>query len=211
MSIVLLHHPFSRAAGTVWALEEVGVEYELRWVDIMSGGQKEAPVTKHNAMGKLPTLLDGDTEVTESAAIALYLADRYAPGKLAPALDSGDRGTYLRWSFFAPSVIEPGLMAKMSKWEFRDGQAGWGKYESMIEAMEGALEGRDFVLGKKFSMADVVFGGTIRFMVTFKMLEARPAFVAYIERLNQREALQRADAKNAAIVKERGLKMPGGG
>ena len=210
MSIVLYHHPFSRAAGTLWALEEAGVAYELRWVDIMKGEQKETALTERNAMGKLPTLADGDTVVTEAAAIALYLADRYAPGKLAPALDSPERGTYLRWSFFAPSVIEPGIMAKAGKWEFRDGQAGWGKYDSMIEAMEGALQARDFILGKKFSMADVVFGGTIRFMVGFKQLEARPLFVSYIERLNQREALQRADARNAAIIKERGLKMPGG-
>ena len=63
-------------------------------------------------MGKLPTLVDGDLVVTEAAAIALYLADRYAPGRLAPALDDPRRGTYLRWSFFAPSVIEPAVMAK---------------------------------------------------------------------------------------------------
>src|SRR4051794_24841156 len=78
MTIVLHHHPFSRAANTVWMLEEVGVEYELKFVDIMSGEQKKEDVTKLNPMGKLPLLVDGGTVVTESAAIGLYLADRYA-------------------------------------------------------------------------------------------------------------------------------------
>jgi len=209
MSIVLYHHPFSRAAGTLWPLEEVGVDYELRWVDIMAGDQKKEEVSRLNPMGKLPTLVDGDEVVTEAAAIALYLADRYAAGRLSPRLDDPKRGTYLRWSLFAPSVIEPGSMAKAAEWKFRDGQAGWGRYDSMIAAMESALEGRDFILGKEFSMADCVFGGTLRYMLGFKMLEARPLFTAYAERLGQRPALQRADARNAAIAAERGLKMPG--
>src|SRR5262245_17966009 len=145
MSIVLYHHPFSRAAGTVWALEEVAVEYELSWVDITAGGQKAPEVVALNPMGKLPTLVDGDTVVTEAAAIALYLADRYAPGRLAPPLDDPARGTYLRWSFFAPSVIEPGAMAKMADWKFKDGQAGWGQFDAMLRAMESAVSGRDFV------------------------------------------------------------------
>jgi glutathione S-transferase len=209
MSIVLYHHPFSRAAGTLWILEEVGAPYELRWVDLMAGEQKKPELTKLNPMGKLPTLVDGDVVVSEAAAIGLYLADRYASGRLAPKIDEPARGTYLRWSLFAPSVIEPGSIAKMNEWSFRDGQAGWGKYDSMIAAMESAIEGKDFVLGKQFSMADCIFGGTVRFMLTFKMLEPRPLFTAYAERLNQRPALQRADARNMAIAKERGLKMPG--
>ena len=93
MSIVLYHHPYSRAAGTVWALEEVGVDYGLRWVDIQSGAQKAPEIVALNPMGKLPLLTDGDQVVTEAGAIALYLADRYAYGKLAPAVDDPARGT----------------------------------------------------------------------------------------------------------------------
>jgi glutathione S-transferase len=209
MSIVLHHHPFSRAAGVVWMLEEVGVDYELRFVDLLAGGQKAPELLALNPMGKLPILVDGDAVVTESAAIGLYLADRYAPGRLAPALDAPARGTYLRWSLFAPSVIEPGSMAKAAGWAFKEGQAGWGSHEAMLRAMEGALEGKQFLLGDDFSMADVIFGGTLRFMLLFKMIEAKPAFTSYAERLGARPALQRADAKNAAIREERGIKMPG--
>jgi glutathione S-transferase len=205
MTLTLYHHPFSRAASAVWTLEEIGEPYELRYVDIMAGAQKAPEIVALNPMGKLPILTDGDTVVTENAAIALYLADRYASGRLAPRLDDPKRATYLRWSLFAPSVIEPGSMAKTNGWEFRPGQAGWGAYDTMITTTEAALAGRDFVLGDSFSIADVIFGGTIRFMLRFGMLEVRPAFTAYAERLAQRPALQRADARNTAVTAEHGL------
>ena len=95
-------------------LEEVGVDYELRWVDIMAGAQKTPEFLKLNPMGKLPVLLDGEAVVTESAAIAVYLGDRYASGRLAPALDDPARGTFLRWAFFSPSVLEPAAAARAS-------------------------------------------------------------------------------------------------
>lgn len=205
MTITLYYHPFSRAAATIWTLEEVGQPYELKFVDIMKGEQKQPPVIDLNPMGKIPVLVDGDAVVTENAAIALYLADRYAAGRLAPQLDDPRRGTYLRWTLFAPSVIEPGMMAKSAGWQYKPGQAGWGDHDAMLKAMEHAIAGRDYLLGDMFSIADVVFGGTIRFMLTFGGLEKRPAFTAYAERLGKRPACQRAEARNAAATKEHGL------
>ncbi|MFC6280338.1 MULTISPECIES: glutathione S-transferase family protein [Polaromonas] len=206
MSIRLYYHPYSRAAGTIWALEEAGVPYELKVIDIMKGDQKSAELISKNPMGKLPTLVDGDVVVTEASAIALYLADRYAPGRLAPALDDPKRGTYLRWALFAPSVIEPAVMAKGGDWTVKEIAAGWGNYASMIAATESAIIGKRFVLGDDFSMVDVVLGGTLRFMLGFNQIEARPEFVAYVERLDERPAYQRAEAKNMAMRKELGLK-----
>src|SRR5882672_6950079 len=205
MSIVLYHHPFSRAMTVVWMLEEVGAPHELRYVDIMAGEQKSPALVALNPMGKLPILTDGDAVVTEVAAIGLYLADRHAYGRLAPRVDDLARGTYLRWSLFAPSVIEPGSMAKMAGWQFKEGQAGWGSHEAMLSAMESAIAHRAFILGDTFSMADVIFGGTLRYMLAVKMLEPRPAFTAYADRLASRPALKRAEARNAAIRDERGL------
>lgn len=203
--IKLYHHPYSRAAGSLWALEEIGQPYELVFVDIMKGGQKAPEILAINPMGKLPTLTDGEAIVTEAAAICLYLADRYAPGKLAPALDDPRRATYLRWSFFAPSVIEPGSTARLNKWECKPGQVGWGDFESMVKTMDHVVAGKQFILGDTFSMADVVFGGTVRYMLQFKLIEPTATLTSYVERLNQRPALQRADARNAAVRKERGL------
>lgn len=206
MSLVLYHHPYSRAATVVWMLEEVGVEYELRFVDLLAGAHKAKELLALNPMGKLPILTDGDQVVTEVAAIGLYLADRYALGRLAPKPDDPLRGTYLRWSLFAPSVVEPGSLAKANGWTAKPSQAGWGDHDSMLSAMEVAIGGRDYLLGDTFSMADAIFGGTLRYMLRFNMLEARPAFTAYADRIAARPALQRAEARNNAVIDERGLR-----
>jgi glutathione S-transferase len=210
MSVVLYHHPFSRAAAVVWMLEEVGVPYELRFVDILQGAHKKPDMLALNPMGKLPILRDGDALVTESAAIGMYLADRYAAGTLAPALDDPKRASYLRWCCYAPSVIEPGLMAKAADWKYREAQAGWGNHEAMLDTIEHAIGQGDYLFGDSFSMADAIFGGTVSYMLTFKMLEPRPTFTAYAERLAARPARQRADAKNEAVRVEQGIVPPGG-
>src|SRR5262245_32764333 len=140
MAITLFYHPYSRAANAVWMLEEVGVPYDIHHVDILKGEQKKPALTAINPMGKLPTLVDGDAVVTESAAIGRYLADRYAPGKLAPTLDDPRRGTYLRWSFYAPSVIEPGASAKHFGWDVKASSAGWGTFDEMMTTINKAIE-----------------------------------------------------------------------
>jgi len=205
MSLVLYHHPYSRAATVLWMLEEIATDYELRFVDLLSGAHKAPELLALNPMGKLPILTDGEQVITEVAAIGLYLADRYALGRLAPKFDDAQRGTYLRWSLFAPSVIEPGAIAKMNNWEAKPSQVGWGTAESMLQAIEFAIRGKDYLLGDSFSMADVIFGGTIRYMLRFKMLEPTPALTAYDERLAARPALQRAEARNNAVIQERGI------
>lgn len=207
MTIRLFHHPFSRAANTVWALEEVGVPYELEYVDMASGAHKQPPVRALNPMGKLPVLVDGGAVITEAAAIALYLADRYAPGKLAPALDAPERGAYLRWAFYAPSVIEPGCLAHSAKLEYRASAAGFGTYPEMLDTISVAVGKGPWLLGEQFTMADLVFGGTLAYLTTFNMLEKRPEYLAYTERLGARPAAVKAKAINGRIIAERGLSM----
>jgi glutathione S-transferase len=156
-------------------------------------------------MGKLPILVDGETVVTELVAIGLYLADRYAAGRLAPLLDDPARGTYFRWSLFTVSVIEPGAMANASGWAFKPSQAGWGTIESMTDTIDRAVSGGPFLLGDRFTMADIVFGGTLLYMLGVGTLAGTPATTAYVERLRARPAHQRADARNAQVIKEHGL------
>jgi glutathione S-transferase len=110
--LVLHYHPFTRAANVVWMLEELGTPYALHYVDLKAGAHRTPEFRRVNPMGKLPTLIDGDTVVTESAAIGLYLADRYGYGTLAPNVDDRARETYLLCSLYAPSVIEPALYAQ---------------------------------------------------------------------------------------------------
>ena len=205
MAVVLYHHPYSRAANVIWMLEEVGLDYRLEWVDILAGAQKAPAFLAMNPMGKLPVLVDGDALVTETAAIGLYLAERYAAGRLAPALDDPARGTYLRWSLFSPSVLEPAAAARPSGGQFNAGAVGWGTYEAMLSATEAAVGKGPWLLGERFTMADTILGGTMRFLLQFKMIEARPLFVDYVARLTDRPAYQRSTARNAAVMAEHGL------
>lgn len=203
--IVLYHHPFSRAASVIWMLEEVGVPYRLEYVDLAKGEQKSEAILALNPMGKIPILVDGDTIVTEGAAIGIYLADRYALGRLAPALDARERGTYLRACLVPSAVIEPSALARVKGWEVPAANAGYGDYESMLATTDTLVGDGPWVLGESFSMADVILGGTVRYLMRFNMIPATPRLSAYVERLNGRSAGQRADAKNAAIIAERGL------
>lgn len=203
--LILYHHPFSRAAGVVWMLEEIGRPYRFEHVDLTKGVQKTDAIRALNPMGKIPVLVDGEAVVTESAAIGLYLADRYAPGRLAPALDSPQRATYLRAALVPSAVIEPAAMAKMNEWKVNPGQAGFGDYESMLATIDALIGGGPYVLGEQFSMADVIFGGTLRYMLRFKLIAPTPRFTAYADRLGERPALKAADAKNAEAVAEHNL------
>lgn len=202
MPLELYHHPHSRAASVVWMLEELGEPYVLHYVDLKAGAQKSAAHKARNRMGKVPVLVDGDATLAESAAIAVYLADRYASGRLAPALDDPARAPFLRWCFYAPSVVEPACMARASQWPFQPSSAGFGTYEEVLDTLEGALDPGPWLLGDRFTMADVVLGGTMGWMLQFGMLDARPAFTAYAERLAARPARQRADARNAQVAAE---------
>ncbi len=205
MALVLYHHPMSRAASVVWMLEEIGQPYELRFVDIASGEQRGDDHRARNGMMKIPVLEDGDVRVSETAAIGVYLADRYASGRLAPALDDPDRGPFLRWCFFAPSVVEMACMAKSSKWPYSPGSAGFGAYEDVVATLDEAVTPGPWLLGDRYSMADIIVGATVRFMHRFNMLDRTDPLVAYAERLEARPALVAANKKNADIIQERGL------
>jgi glutathione S-transferase len=80
--------PRTRSSRAIWMLEEAGVDYELERIDIQDPQRSDPPEFREaSPMGKVPALVDGDVKMSESAAICLYVADRYAAGGLAPALD----------------------------------------------------------------------------------------------------------------------------
>ncbi len=201
----LYYHPLSRAENVLWMLEELGQPYVLEYMDLRSGALQAPAFVALNPMGKLPVVVDGHTIVTESAAIGLYLADRYGMGSLAPHFDDPARGTYLRWSLFAPSVMEPCAYAKVAKWDYQAASAGWGTFEAMICSAERAVENGPWLLGTQFTMADVIFGGTVRNLLRFGLMEPRPALKAYADRLAERPAAQATRAKNEAMIEAHGL------
>ncbi|MBJ7575246.1 glutathione S-transferase family protein [Luteimonas sp. MC1828] len=197
----------SRGRIVRWMLEELGVEYRTV-VQEYGGSMKSAEYLAINPMGKVPALQHRGVVVTEAAAICAYLADAFPQAGLAPALDDPLRGTYLRWLFFAAGPVEAavsaramGLLAPAEK----AGMVGYGSYEHTVDALEQAAASTSpWLLGERFSAADVYVGGQVDFGLGFKSIPERPAFTAWAERLRARPAYQRAQALDNALMPARG-------
>ena len=137
--ITLYFAPKTRAFGALWLLEELGVPYALKRLDLEKGEHKSVEMLRLNPLGKVPTLTDGETTISERAAIATYLADRYAPGHLAPRLEDPKRGEYLRWMFYSVGVMEPYFLAKFKQIDMAPSQAPYGTFEETQTLLSGHL------------------------------------------------------------------------
>ena len=184
------YHPQSRAAGTDWMLKELDVEHEQILVDFNAGETATPEYRAINPMGKIPTLVDGDVVVTESAAICAYLADKYPEKGMAPPIDSPMRGKYYRYLFFPSAVLEPMFTTLVSGiGDVPAASAGWGDFERCMSTVESMVPEENWVFGEQFTAADVVFGGTLDFSLMFGWIEAPSANVSgYVERLRARPA-----------------------
>ncbi|MCC6946603.1 MAG: glutathione S-transferase family protein [Bradyrhizobiaceae bacterium] len=183
--------PQTRSFSALWVLEEAGVPYEKELVDIRSGVQDTPAYRRINLMGKVPALRDGDMIVAEQGAVCAWVADRFPEAGLAPSIDDPKRGAYLRWLFFAGNCIEPAYMQKFSGWSTVKSRAGWGNYELVVDVLDDAVKEGPWVLGERFSAADVMIGGGVYFGMAFGVLPERPSFAAYRERCVARPAFQR--------------------
>ncbi len=194
--------PQTRSTRALWMLEEAGVDYERELVDIQNPDRRNtAEFLAASPMGKVPALIDGDVSMSESAAICLYVADRYAPGTLAPGIDDARRGKFLYWLMYTPAVIEPAMSEKFNGVETNRYRSGWGDFELMIETLEQGIEGNSWILGETFTAADVMLGSSVVFMRMFDMLPDSAALGAYAERCLARPAYQRAIELNETSSK----------
>ncbi len=203
---VLYHCPRTRSGTAFWMNEELGAPCTVTLTNIHEGAQKDPAFLALNPMGKLPTLTHQGVVVTEAAAICAYLADAFPDAGLAPAPSDPARGAYFRWMFFAPSCIEPAMLDSFSGQERPNPAAiGHGLVSDVLAAIDQALEKGPYLLGERFSAADVVFGSTMNFALMFKAFEPKPLYKDYVDRLRARPAAQRANEKNAAYMKEMGV------
>ncbi|QDH69726.1 glutathione S-transferase family protein [Marilutibacter alkalisoli] len=200
-------HPMSRGRVARWMLEETGLPYETVVLDY--GTTMKAPEYREiNPMGKVPALKHGDTVITENAAICLYLADLVPDKQLAPAPGSKERGSYYRWiSFMGP--LEQLMIAKSTGKLAEPAQAGYGTEADVIATLESAIGDNDHLVGDHFTAADLLVSAYIGWYLQFEMLEARPAFVRFVELHRQRPAALRANAIDEALAQEH--PVPGGG
>ncbi|HJR13272.1 MAG TPA: glutathione S-transferase family protein [Rhodanobacteraceae bacterium] len=204
--LVFFHNPHSRAAMTHALLEELGVDYQQRVLDFRHNEQLAAEYRALNPMGKVPAIRHNGTMVTETVAIFIYLADTFPQAKLAPALDDPQRGTYLRWLVFYAACFEPALSDRAMKREPSPRtQSPYADYETTVAAITQALQPGPWLLGERFSAADVLWGNALRWVTGFGMIEATPVIADYIARVMARPAEQRALKADEALAAEMGL------
>jgi glutathione S-transferase len=203
-AIAFYHNPQSRGRIVHWMLEEVNAPYEIKVVDFDKKEHKSPEFLAINPMGKIPAIVHRNTVVTECAAICAYLADAFPSAGLAPALDDPQRGTYLRWLFFGAGCVEPAIIDHMFSRPppSRPTAMGYGNYPDTLNTLEKAVSPGPFILGERFSAADVYVGSAIGWGLAMKAVEPRPAFAAYVERVSQRSAYKRSMAQSEALTKK---------
>ena len=204
-TITFYHNPQSRGRIAHWMLEESGAPYEIKVVDFGKMQHKAKDFLAINPMGKIPAIVHRGTVVTESAAICAYLADAFPAAGLAPALEDPKRGTYLRWLFFGAGCVEPAIIDHMFSRPApsRPAALGYGNFPDTVNTLEQAITPGPFVLGERFSAADVYLGSAIGWGLMMKALEPRPAFGAYLARLSARPAYKRFSAQNEELEKKK--------
>lgn len=200
----LYHAAPSRSSTALWMLEELGEPFTIEVLKLRSGDQYKPAFLAINPMGKVPTLVDGDTVVSEVSAICCYLADAYPRAGLAPPIHDARRGPYLKWLFYSPSCVEPAMIDKaLNRPPAPRTTAGWADFDTVISVLQDATEkSAPYLLGADFTAADVVIGSTLRWGMQFKLLPELPSFVAYVDRLKQRPALQRQLQYDEALAQK---------
>ena len=186
--------PQTRAQRAIWLLEEAGVDYDMERVELGATDLSEEFLAA-SPMGKVPAIVDGEVAMAESAALCLYVADRYCAGSLAPALDDPNRGKFLYWTLYTPAVIEPAMSEKFNKVEANRRRNGWGDFDTMIEIWDSELDGKEWIVCDRFTVADVMLGSSAIFLRMFGMLPDTRNLDAYAGRCLARPAYERAFAK----------------
>lgn len=195
-------NPMSRGRIARWMLEEIGAPYETVVLDY--GTTMKAPdYLAINPMGKVPAIKHGDTIVTECAAVCAYLADAFPQANLAPPPGDKQRGPYYRWMFYAAGPVEAmasdtalGVQVPADK----RAMVGYGSREEVIDVLERAVSAGPYLLGDRFSAADIYCGAQIGWGLQFGTIDKRPAFEAYAERILSRPAAVRAREIDDALM-----------
>jgi len=196
--LTLYHAPRSRSQRILWLLEELGVPYQLKTVNIRrADGSGAADPANPHPHGKVPALTDDGVLVFESPAIALYLTDKFPDAGLGPRIGEPDRGAYLSLLSYYTGVVEPSLTAKFLNIQHVYGTFGWAPFDDVVAYLTHALSGKSSLLGERFSAADVVVGGSLSFLMG-RMIPESDIFRSYVTRITARPAFARARAKDGA-------------
>jgi glutathione S-transferase len=197
--LIFYTNPQSRGRIVRWMLEELGEPYETEIIGYDE--MKEQRYLSVNPMGKVPAIRHGGHIVTECAAICAYLADAYPTAGLGPRND--EKADYYRWLFYAAGPVEQAVTNQAMGFAHppeRNRMFGYGTFDTVVSVLDELFSLRDYVCGDRFTAADVYVGSQIMFPMQFGMLPERDSFVRYRERLQSRDAYQRANRIDEQII-----------
>ena len=199
--VTLYHSPNTRSSGALTLLEELGAPYELHVLNMRAGEQRQPAYLAVNPMGKVPALKHGDALITEQVAIFLYLADLFSEAGLAPPIGDPLRGPYLRWMVFYAACFEPAVIDRSTQ---RDpaplSMSPYGDFDTMLKTLTDQLAKGPYLLGERFSAADVLWGGALTWTTMFKLVPELPVITRYVRRANARPPVPRVKAKDAELA-----------
>jgi glutathione S-transferase len=199
--VTFFHAPNTRSTGTRILLEELGADYELHVLNIKAGEQRSPTYLAVNPMGKVPAIRHGDALVTEQGAVFIYLADLYPEAGLAPAIGDTLRGPYLRWMVYYGSCFEPALIDRAQKREPAPASTSpYGDYDTMLKTLTDNLAQGPYMLGDRFSAADVLWGTALGWTTRFGLVPRTPLIDAYVSRMEARPAVVRARTMEAELA-----------
>jgi glutathione S-transferase len=195
MSPVRLYYmPRTRSSRVLWMLEEIGAPYEL--AEISGAERRSAEHLDRHPLGRVPALeLEDGTRMFESAAICLQLADLHPEAGLTAPLGSSDRALVYQWVLFGMAELEGPLFRWIRELGegVTDSPAGQ-RFADAANAIEAALQGGDWLLGERFTAADVLCASILSGAHERQLLEPWPGLRAYVERGEARPAYVRAAA-----------------
>ncbi|AZT83272.1 glutathione S-transferase family protein [Marinobacter sp. NP-4(2019)] len=178
--------PPTRALRVIWLLNELGLEYELHPVDLLQGEQLRQDFLSLNPAAKVPVLVDGSLVLTESAAIQLYLAEKYPQAGFIPEAVE-DRAQMYRWIFFLVTEIEQPLW-RIARHTFvypeekrlpQDVELARQECLEMVAVLERHMAEREFIVGNRLSVADFNAAYTLDWVNNEKMLDDAPRLREY--------------------------------
>ena len=200
-TVTLYHAPNSRSSAALTLLEELGAPYRLHVLNLNAGDQRQPAYLAVNPMGKVPAITHGGALITEQVAIFIYLADLFSNAGLAPQIGDPLRGPYLRWLVFYGSCFEPAIGDRALKRDPAPARmSGYGDYDTVLATIVAQLRKAPFMLGDKFSAADVLWGTALTWTTMFKLVPELPEITAYINRWNSRPSVTTVRAKDAELA-----------
>ena len=199
--VTLYHSPHTRSTGALILLEELGAPYDLHVLNMKAGEQRQPAYLAVNPMGKVPALRHGDAIITEQVAVYLYLADMFPEAGLAPQIGDPLRGPYLRWMVFYAACFEPAVVDRAAKHEpAPQTMSPYGDYDTMLNTVVAELTNGPYLLGERFTAADVLWGTALGWTTMFGLVPKLPEITAYVNRVGSRPAAARVQAKDAELA-----------